>query len=63
MDDHINDITYQYKRLYYSKLSNITLLLEGNNVKWNLKPTILTCCIVEPRIMDELKGVLYKTDI
>ena len=65
MDIHINDTQDiknpidKYKRLYYSKLRNIKLLSDGNNVKWNLKPTTLTCCIVEPRIMDELKGVLY----
>jgi len=30
-----------------------------DKIVWNINPTILTCCIVEPRQKDELRGVLY----
>ena len=47
----------KYKTIYFNKIRNIAP--PQIDIKWTLNPTTLTCCIVEPRIMQELRGVLY----
>jgi hypothetical protein len=44
------------KNLFLKKIQNITSPV--GDVIWEANPVQLTCCIVEPRIMMELRGVL-----
>ena len=46
-----------YKNNFFTKINNI--MPPSGKIIWNLNPKGLTCCIVEPRKMDELRGVLY----
>ena len=43
------------KELYFKKIRNINSLL---NITWKKQPLLLTCCIIEPRNISELNGVL-----
>ncbi len=47
-----------YKGRFFDKLRAISPPL-APNITWSANPPQLTCCIVEPRIMMELRGVLY----
>lgn len=60
--DNINIIVYLVKRinsflreLYFKKFRNINSVL---NITWEKQPLLLTCCIIEPRNILELNGVL-----
>jgi hypothetical protein len=44
-----------FRNLFFLKLRNITPI---ENVIWDDHPKLLTCCIVEPRDIKELSGVL-----
>ena len=46
-----------YKNNFFTKINNI--MPPSGKIVWKIKPTVLTCCIVEPRKLDELRGVLY----
>lgn len=48
-----------FKNLYFDKLRNIKLIDSDKTIIWESKPRILTCCILEPRLIDTLPGVLY----
>lgn len=45
-----------YEELYFNKLRNIAKVKIP--ITWNKTPQKLTCCIVEPRIINTLHGVL-----
>lgn len=46
-----------FKNLYFDKLKHIKLV--NTNINWVYNPSILTCCIIEPRIIDTLPGILH----
>lgn len=50
---------YFYKKLYFDKLRNIKMIDSDKTIEWESKPRVLTCCIIEPRVIDTLPGVLY----
>jgi len=47
---------YSYKDIFFHKLNTITAPTKP--ITWAKNPKKLTCCIVEPRTMPELNGVL-----
>jgi len=51
--------TPTYKQRFFKRLRNISPPPNDNYIQWAKTPNKLTCCIVEPRMMEELRGVLY----
>lgn len=48
-----------YKQRFFERLRNISPPTNDTEIQWAETPNKLTCCIVEPRMMEELRGVLY----
>jgi len=48
-----------YKQRFFERLRNISPPTNDTEFQWAETPNKLTCCIVEPRMMEELRGVLY----
>lgn len=44
-----------YRYIFFKKIRNIK---PKYNVIWDSQPKLLTCCIIEPRLIEELRGVL-----
>ena len=53
------DLHNYFKKIYFNKLRNIKMINSNTTIEWEDNPQVLTCCIIEPRIIDTLPGVLY----